>query len=254
MNPGHVHLPGIGDIFIDLLDPHHCDPRDVLSMAETYREVYRTDSAWLEEFQCPKCHKVFGPLGNKEVHGILVCNNCPCNPPLVEMWTIPNILSEQFYNHICEQSQFVCSIARDVSGKIIGFCWGYTASAKALGKTLIGANGLSRKLCRRFGHDPYFYQKDAVVLPKFQKVGIGTLLMQKRNQAFMDIDPDAIALFRTLREPPSRSYILLINKIGYKIFLDYTDPEEQRRKIIGVMPVAAAATAFDERVAKLFKV
>lgn len=254
MDPGHIHLSGIGDVSIELLDPQHCDPRDVLSMAETYQKVYRTDSAWLEEFQCPKCGKVFGPNGHKEVCGIPVCNDCPCNPPLVEMWTVRNILLEEFYGHICEQSQFICSIARDASNQIIGFCWGYTTSAESLETAIIGADGLAVKLQNRFGHDPYFYQKEAVVLPKFQKVGIGTLLMQRRNRAFMDIDRDAIALFRTLREPPSRSYILLINKIGYEIFLDYTDPKEQRHKIIGAMPVAAAAAAFDQRIQKRFSV
>ena len=108
MDPGHVHLPGIGDIFIDLLYPHHCDPADVLRMAEIYREVYRNDPAWLEQLQCPKCRKVFGPANYSNINGVPVCDACPCNPPLVEMWTTRNILMEEFYGHILEQNNFVC--------------------------------------------------------------------------------------------------------------------------------------------------
>ncbi|MCX6784327.1 MAG: hypothetical protein NTV81_00075 [Candidatus Komeilibacteria bacterium] len=238
----------LGEISLELLDPQNCNPRDILSMAETYREVYRTDSEWLEEFQCPNCRKVFGPTNNRVVQGILVCNGCAGPVPLVEMWTIRNILMEDFYGQISQRENFVCSLARLPSGRIIGFCWGYLASAKTLEKKTTGAKGLARELNQRFGQKLYAYQKEAVVLPEFQRHGLGSLLIWLRNQAFATLLPNGIALFQTLADPPSKSYHLFVEKIGYQICHRFFHPEEQRQKIFAAMTIPNINTIFSQNL------
>ena len=122
-------------------------------------------------------------------------------PPWSLGYTVEDMLG--FLKGDMKRKGFFGLVAK-VSDKIVGFTWGFLAPEEDV-RTISFSK--IRPMLKEENIDPdkCFYGAETVVLPEYQKQGIGTTLIKKRTELTKDLDITGI-LSRTSNENMVKTY------------------------------------------------
>jgi len=219
--------------------------KKILELAEVYKKVFAEDSKWQEALICPRCEAAFAQTNKSPF-----CTDCykfhQMQVPLVEFWPTKEIL-QRFYKAMDNELGSVCYIAVEQKNQtIIGFCWGFVKKAlKLIDENLEikpeDQNDFLSTLKNQFHifpTDPIVYQNEIAILPDYQKQGFGLKLFIARHSYFVDQGlKDKLAVFKTLQNPPSSTYLWLVEKLGYQILYQH---QKNRKTVVAGLPIKTA--------------
>lgn len=230
--PHAIRVPsGVADqIEYEYFD-HHPPDTDMVAteLAACYQQVYGTDDAWNEGRVCRSCSTPSAPAKWNYRGAPDACVACGSN--LDHFWPIDQILADMRTE--LNMPDAVCAVARH-DGKIIGGCWGFSASPAEMEDHLnhglpddAKVQGVAEALERMFpGDNRVAYQDEIFVNPTFQGLGVGRELFRLRHRRFMERGLVGYVL-RTKRNPPARSYTWYGVRWGYETIGIFPDVDER---------------------------
>lgn len=197
-------------------------------LAECYRQVFGNDETWQEGKWCKKCST---PHAFKKWRLADAPNSCTdCGGELTDFWPVSQIIDDM--RHEFRLPRAVCVVAKTDDGKVIGCCWGYTATADELVSHLnhgvapeAQAAGVKEALAAAFPGEIHFaYQDEIFVLPEYQRMGIGKNISKLRFRALSKAGARVFVL-RTKTNPPSKTYLWFHDAWGYVVVGRYPDAD-----------------------------
>lgn len=144
-------------------------------MAKTYKDGFGGEP-WKEVCECPNCG-AFSPDTSCRTDGCGTKN-------LPEAYPIPRLREEDFPRMLTSFSPGVLVIAQNDMSSAIGFCTGgMTTLDKLVEKKWKGDQQICDSIISESGvqpNQPFFYENEMVVSPKYQGYKIGSRLNEQR--------------------------------------------------------------------------
>lgn len=201
-------------------------------IAECYRFVYGTDSAWAEGRFCKICSER-EPGRFRKWSLLNAPSRCPdCGTETVEFWTVSKILDDMYGELM--RPDATCIVARDVTDKVVGASWGFSADAEEMEEHInhgcdksVRAPDVARLLREQFPSEKRFaYQDEIFVRPEYQGKKIGLGLFAKRHESFK-ASGLRVCVMRTKMNPPAKSFLWFARGWGYRILSRFPDAEQR---------------------------
>lgn len=172
------------------------EPATVQEIADNYRIAYGHEP-WKEGFICPVCRYTVALNAKHQI-----CPKCLEMEKLIVMvdrWPVSSVVTD-FYREN-QTAGSICLVAEE-DNKIRGFAWGYPITMSVSAGLKLDAPGLEDIVDGNI-----FYLDECAVLPKYQKLGIGTMLVRE----IFARHPYSKLILRTLADSPMQK---LIERLG----------------------------------------
>jgi GNAT superfamily N-acetyltransferase len=194
-----------------------------------------SDAPWHEWLKCPVCQKYWGKKDQSFLASIRYQH---CGVALVDFWPREQVLSDLLHEITTDSScwlavegdeprklpisQILQGDIEQITGEVIGFCWGYPITLGDLEKKL----GVMLNWKFRFEKENLVaYQDEIGVLSDYRKKGIAKAMFVRRLHDFLARGL-RVGYVRTRQYPePSETFLWYTQKLGYKIIATYPDDD-----------------------------